>query len=222
MPRLPPPGEPEPWLEGQSAIYHITDLENLPSIVNRGQLLCDRQCEHERLLPVSIAYRDLKQKRARTAVTVGPKGTLAEYVPFYFAPRSPMLYVNSLGGVNGYSKGQDHIIHLVACAESCATEGDFVIIDGHPISPLSKQFTSLDALDRIDWSIMEARYWRDTDEDGDRKRRRQAEFLVHRSVGIEQVRLIGVKSAAVAESVQAALASLSPPPPVAIRRDWYY
>ncbi|MGF1494886.1 MAG: DarT ssDNA thymidine ADP-ribosyltransferase family protein [Microcoleaceae cyanobacterium] len=33
----------------------------------------------------------------------------------------------------------------------------------------------------IDWEIMQERYWADTEEDGDRKRRRRAEFLIYKS-----------------------------------------
>ena len=32
----------------------------------------------------------------------------------------------------------------------------------------------------IDWELMESKYWHDTDEDNSRKRRRQAEFLIHK------------------------------------------
>lgn len=222
MSRFPPPGKPRPWATGESAIYHITDVENLPSILKSGSVLCDKQCAGDGVNPVSIAYANLKEKRANTRVTVSPGGTLADYVPFYFAPRSPMLYVNWKGGVEGYGKGQDQIIHLVACIESCATQGEFVIVDGHPISPLSKQSDSLEALDGIDWEIMRTLYWRDTDEDGDRKRRRQAEFLKYRSVSFSEIRQIGVKSEVIAAAVQAKLDGIAEPPAVVVRRDWYY
>ena len=40
-------------------------------------------------------------------------------------------------------------------------------------------FDRLDDLDKVDWKIMKSKYWNDTDEDPDRKRRRRAEYLVH-------------------------------------------
>ena len=40
-------------------------------------------------------------------------------------------------------------------------------------------FDDLKDLDKIDWDLMQSRYWNDTNDDPDRKRRRQAEFLVH-------------------------------------------
>ncbi|UTW68357.1 DUF4433 domain-containing protein [Anaerobacillus sp. HL2] len=45
----------------------------------------------------------------------------------------------------------------------------------------------------MDWDVMESKYWFDTDDDPDRKRRRQAEFLVLRHFPLELVLGIGVK-----------------------------
>jgi hypothetical protein len=39
-------------------------------------------------------------KRARRRVPIPPGGTLADYIPFYFTPRSPML-LNIKTGYNG-------------------------------------------------------------------------------------------------------------------------
>ena len=162
--------------------------------------------------PVSIAYTDLKEKRAHTRVTVAAGGTLADYVPFYYGPRSPMLYVNWRGGVAGYDGGQEDIVHLVCALEDLVVAGNFVITDGHPITPLSTQHDTLVALDRIDWRVMRLKYWADDDTDGDRKRRRQAEFLVHRQVPVGAVRLVAGIDEPVAQRAAEALAGLVRPP----------
>ena len=57
-----------------------------------------------------------------------------------------------------------------------AAKAGFVFTDGHAIMQLSKFYDDLGYLTEIDWDIMEEKYWRDTIEDPDRKRRRQAEF----------------------------------------------
>jgi hypothetical protein len=114
------------------------------------------------------------------------------------------------------------VAHLVIEVEEVAREGRFVITDGHAATPLTQQFGTIDALKRIDWQIMRARYWMDTDEDGDRKRRRQAEFLVYDSIPYSAIKLIGVADARAAEQIQAALPTRPTTPEVIIRRDWYY
>ena len=43
----------------------------------------------------------------------------------------------------------------------------------------SRYFDSEADLGEVDFAATEARDWRDTDDDPDRKRRKQAEFLVH-------------------------------------------
>src|SRR5208283_661951 len=48
-----------------------------------------------------------------------------------------------------------------------------------PLLTLSEYYDNICDLDKVDWDIMTAKYWHDTLEDGDRVRRRQAEFLVH-------------------------------------------
>lgn len=203
-------------------MYHITHVDNLPGVADDGAIHCDKGCAAAGRDPVSIAYSDLKEKRARTRVTVAAGGTLADYVPFYYAPRSPMLYVNWQGGVAGYDGGQENIVHLVCGLEDLAITGEFVITDGHPISLLSTQHETVDALDQIDWDVMRRTYWADDDTDGDRKRRRQAEFLVHRQVPVSAVRLVAAMNDGVAVRALKALAVLAEPPPVRIRSDWYY
>jgi hypothetical protein len=216
----PPPGRPKPWNQGSVAVYHITHVGNLPGLAEDGWIYCDEGCTATGRQPVSIAYSDLKAKRTLSPVTVAAGGTLAHYVPFYYAPRSPMLYVNWRGYVG--TGGQDDIVHLVCDMGDLTAPNKFVITDGHPVSPLSCQYDTQAALSEIDWNMMRTSYWSDTDSDGDRKRRRQAEFLVHRQVSMSSVRLVGVLDEQVASQAEQALSALDDPPPVCVRPDWYY
>jgi hypothetical protein len=69
---------------------------------------------------------------------------------------------------------------------------------------------------------MKQRYWFDTAEDGDRKRRRQAEFLVHKYLPWETITRIGVNTSAVAGQVRQCLEGVAHKPVVAVERSWYY
>jgi hypothetical protein len=199
-------------------IYHITHVDNLPGIIEAGGLHCDRDAQKIKF--VNIAHQNIKGRRLKKAVPVGPRGVIADYVPFYFAPRSPMLFVINKGGVAGYTAGQRSIIYLCSTTEAVDAAGlRWVFTDGQAVM-YTDFFDNFKDLNRIDWQIMEEKYWRDTDEDGDRCRRRQAEFLVHNFFPWKLVAHIGVCNDATAQRVKEILAGN--PPAFSIRPEWYY
>jgi hypothetical protein len=87
-------------------IYHITNLENLESIVSMGGLSCYNRLKAENIDYQNIAYERIQDRRADTIVPCGPGGNLHDYVPFYFAPRSPMLYTIEKRNVQSCPDGQ--------------------------------------------------------------------------------------------------------------------
>ncbi len=216
------PGNPEPWPDGEVAAFHITHLDNLPGMVASAAIMCDKRCIDETVGRRSIAHQHIKARRDATPVKVAKGGTLSEYVPFYFAPRSPMLYAIDGGYVQGYDDGQREVVHLAVVVSEVARPDEFVVTDGHAELALSSQFGTHEGLDEVDWNIMHANFWRDTDEDGDRKRRRQAEFLVYDSVPFSAVRVIWVCDDDARTRVAAALEDSRFEPAICIRKDWYY
>jgi hypothetical protein len=149
---------------------------------------------------------------------------VGDYVPFYFAPRSPMLYVINKGSVPGYAGGQSEVVHLVSSAEQVEAEGrDWVFTDGHAdMPPLTSFYDNLGDLAKIDWGIMKSKYWHDTDDHPDRERRRQAEFLIHDSCPWELVTEIGVQNQQIAENVLKILENVIHKPEIKIETGWYY
>ena len=98
----------------------------------------------------------------------------------------------------------------------------YCFTDGHAIVAFSHFYDDLADLDQIDWEIMKATYWSNTSDDPDRKRHRQAEFLVHNFVPWDLVSEIGVMNTRVAQDVETLLSSVAHRPVVQIHRDWYY
>ena len=206
-----------------TAIYHITHLRNLPNIIKDDGLWCDQVVMQRRLAYVSIAHQHIKDRRAKKSVPCAPDGKLTDYVPFYFAPRSPMLYVINRGGVQGYTDGQRPILHLVSSAETVQAAGLlFAFTDGHAVMDISHFYTDLHDLDKVDWAIMNARYWNDTLQDGDRTRRRQAEFLVHQFFPLKLIERIGVINHTLRLQVTALFPDPASRPPITIEPAWYY
>jgi hypothetical protein len=200
-------------------IYHITAIGNLPGIIKEGGLFCDRDAKKIKF--VSIGHRDIKERRFRKKVPLGLGGVVADYVPFYFAPRSPMLYTINRGNVEGYTQGQEPVVHLVSSTEAVDANGlDWVFTEGHAVMDYTDFFHDFARLDQIDWPLMRSKYWFDTDEYPDRCRRRQAEFLVHNFFPMKLLSEIGVYNTAVAQQVNEILAGRKIP--VSVKRAWYY
>ncbi len=205
-------------------IFHIVHYRMLESIVQHDGLWCDKERRRRVKNHINIGHQNIKERRERWPIPVAPGGVLADYVPFYFAPRSPMLFVIHRGGVEGFTDGQNPIVHLVAETDQVAQRGlTTVFTDRHAAVALARYSGDLRLLEeRIDWQVMDARIWRNTVDDPDRKERRQAEFLVHRFLPWDLIREIGVRTRTVEAAVNSILHQTDNPPTVNLRPNWYY
>jgi hypothetical protein len=137
-------------------IYHITNIKNLPSILQQKGLIANSILRQNQIDYCDIAHAHIQDRRARKQVDCGVGGYLHDYVPFYFAPRSPMLYAIYRGNVAAYSEGQEPVIYLVTEAEIIATNNlDFVFSDGHAAMEYITFYDDLLRLDAIDWELMQ-------------------------------------------------------------------
>lgn len=206
-------------------LYHFTHERNLKGIVEAGRLVSDSVAQAEGVIAVEVGDRAVKVRRRRMAVTAGPGGCPADYVPFYFAPRSPMLYVIYQGRVPEYQEGQDPLVYLVTDIDRVVAAGrPFVYSDGNCASALTEYSADLAGLDTlVDWPLMGQPMWNDTLDDPDRMRRRMAEFLVHQHLPWDAIIGIAVRNKAAAQRVNAILDTLQGARTyVRVRSDWYY
>ncbi len=205
-------------------IYHITHINNLPSILHSGGLIANSRLRQEQINYLDIAYGDIQGRRARTSVPCGAGGVLHDYVPFYFAPRSPMLCAIHNGKVKGYEQGQEPVVHLVSTAETVsAADLSFAFTDGHAVMAYADFYNELGYLDEvIDWELMKSKYWFDTPDDPNRKCRRQAEFLVHQFCPWRLITEIGVINTTIQAQVQRILQNVNDQPPLKVYSNWYY
>ena len=189
---------------GRTAVFHIIPIEKLGSVIEHG-LLCDAlaQVRFGSQPATDAAHADLKAARRAKGVTVARGGVMSDYVPFYFGPRSPMLFSIKCGytnyGRNG--RGQPGMIHLVCHMERLAQgfADAWGFIDAHLTRDWALFGDTLPEPDqRIDFDVMTARMWDSPDE---LRAARQAEFLVHGVVPWEYVELIVVMRDDVAAEV---------------------
>jgi hypothetical protein len=150
---------------------------------------------------------------------------VGEYVPFYFCPRSVMLYVIHCANHPEltYRGGQDPIIHLesdlhrvVAWANGKKVRWAFSRSNAG--ASYAEFYSDLQDLDKLDWQAIQATDFRDQDI----KEGKQAEFLVYGFFPFELVERIGVRTAKIAEKVRQMLRGARYRPIVEVRRDWYY
>jgi hypothetical protein len=97
-----------------TSIYHITHIDNLVSILNSGGLISCSELRQQQTNYTDVAHQTIQDKRAAKPVMCIVRGVLHDYVPFYFAPRSPMLCSIHYNRGKNYQK---EVLHLVSQAE---------------------------------------------------------------------------------------------------------
>jgi hypothetical protein len=206
-------------------LYRIIHIDNLPQLLARGILHAPNFTPNDGLVYRSIHSVAVQANRHQKLIPCGPVGTLHDYLPFYFGPLSVMLLNLKTGRVDGYTEGQEPLIYLVTTAQAIQQNNyGFVFSDGHGLTSLTSWYDDLVHLDKVDWNIVKERYWADTREDGDRMRRKQAEFLVWQGLNWSMISGIGVLNAAMEQRVRHILSTFPQcnVPQVAIRPDLYY
>jgi hypothetical protein len=202
-------------------IYHFTDIDNLPSILEAGALTCHRDAP----TAVDIGNQGIKNNRQTVNVPCGPGGKVGDYVPFYYAPRSPMLNSIMHGNVEGVSSDQRRLVYFVSSTERAFSAGlQCVFTDGNAgtfhITKFEDDPQKLQS--HVDWPLMKKTYWANTPEDGDRVRRRMAEFLIHDSAPLDLFLGIAVMNATVDAKVTAMLEQAGRDLRVVRRSGWYF
>jgi len=74
-------------------IYHITHVDNLAAIIADGGLVSDATMIARGGPQTAIGMSSIKQRRLSLPVHCHPGDCVGDYVPFYFCPRSIMLFV---------------------------------------------------------------------------------------------------------------------------------
>ena len=155
----------------------MTHIDNIPHIISHG--VTHFLSKNKNLDYKNIGDGSLINLRNEFLLFNGK--TLGEYIPFYFAKRTPMLYVIHKGFNNVPITPQEDIVYLISSVHQMNTLGvDFLFTDGHAVNGLTTVYTkeSLPQLDSLlDFAAIEAKSWIDTN-DNDKKRKKEAEFLV--------------------------------------------
>ncbi len=81
------------FMPSRPFIYHITHVNNLPYIIKEGGLWSDADMIAQGKNQTSIGLGTIKERRLSLPVKCYPQSCVGQYVPFYFCPRSIMLFL---------------------------------------------------------------------------------------------------------------------------------
>lgn len=219
---MPPPAAPK--------IYHIVHVDRLPSIIADGVLWCDEEVVRRAPPGTTIGMNSIKERRLTELHLSSHPGLLVGgCVPFYFCPRSIMLYLIHMANHAElvYRGGQGPIVHLEANLNDAVAWADrnqrrWAFTLSNAGSTYFEDRCDLAKLDEIDWSAVQTNRWSGNGVSRSVKEGKQAEFLMEQSFPWELVTRIGVRSQQVYGQVAAALQAAAYKPPVQIEPDWYY
>jgi len=207
-------------------IYHITHIDNLAGMLERGCVWSEAQCLAEDWQCTVVGMSQIKRRRLQEIeVSCHPGTTVGQYVPFYFCPRSIMLYILHRGNHPDldYHGGQRPILHLQADLKRSVAWADenrrhWAFSDRNAGTYYASFYDDLADLDEINWDAVAATDWRDPMI----KEGKQAEFLMQDSFPWELVDTVGVIAEQTLAEVNRILQRAERKPLVSVQKDWYY
>ncbi|MBE6451723.1 MAG: DUF4433 domain-containing protein [Alphaproteobacteria bacterium] len=213
-------------------LFHFTAIQNLDSILSCGYLKSNNMLSKENIQYTNIAYANIQHKR-HVRIVPNTNTTLHDYVPFMFAPRSPMLYTINQGNVvEAEENNQEHLVYLVTNFDA-VKDLDYVFTNYHAILEYAEFYTNSQDLDKIQWHLffeppLLGGYCKifmnnlSNPKYAKRKEARQAEFLIRDSINIEKILYIAVFNLTAKQVVEEKLRSLELNIDVQIKKEWYF
>lgn len=162
-------------------VYHITHVDNLASILSDDWLYADARRIVAAKASHNIGMTNINERRLRLPVRCHAGDCVGEYVPFYFAPRSVMLYIAFRGNHPEYTYkgGQEPFGHLEAdlnevVAWANAAEVRWAFTTRNAGATHTDFFCDLASPDKFDWTAVAAHDFQGPGVEDEK----QAEFLV--------------------------------------------
>jgi ssDNA thymidine ADP-ribosyltransferase, DarT len=173
----------------------------------------------------TIGMSRIKQRRLALPTRCHPGDVVGDYVPFYFCPRSIMLFLIHRANHPdlGYRGGQEPIVHLELDLNAVVTWADanqrrWAFTLSNAGAAYAEFRLRLGQLGDLNWTAI-----RSTDfASPTAKEGKQAEFLVRDFVPWELVVRIGVHSKEIAARVAAVISAAQHQPRVEVLPRWYY
>ena len=207
-------------------IYHITHIDNLPNIAASMGLVSDANRIANKLTCSLVGMSTIKQRRLNEIKVSCHLGTkVGQYVPFYFCPRSIMLYILYMKNHPEltYRGGQEPIVHLEADLNSVmdwanTSEIRWAFSNGNASAYITTFSKDPGDLIHLNWSAIHARNFSDAKV----REGKQAEFLMFDVFPWTLIEKIGTINGTIAIKVKKTLASVQHQPVISTEPGWYF
>lgn len=206
-------------------IYHIVHVDKLRAISSDGFLFSDAVIAQHPPVGTVIGMNNIKARRLNELVLTSHPGLyVGQCVPFYFCPRSVMLYlIYRRNPELAYQGGQVSIVHLVAdlnavVAWAQANQRRWAFTLSNAGSYYFEDRCDLAQLGEINWNAVQTNQWSGSPT----KEQKQAEFLLDRQFPWHLIEQIGVFNQSTGQLAGHAIKDAVHRPPVHIQTAWYY
>jgi hypothetical protein len=157
-------------------LYHIVHVDRLASILESGELYSDAEVSRRSLRGTNIGMDEIKMRRMKENQLQSHPGLyVGDCVPFYFCPRSVMLFVIHKANHSSlaYRGGQIPIVHLVSdvhrvVAWASQHQRRWAFTNRNAGSKVYEDWSTLDALGNLEWNAIKTNDWRQCQKDNRR------------------------------------------------------
>ncbi|ELM3717574.1 DUF4433 domain-containing protein [Aeromonas hydrophila] len=179
--------------------YHFTSIDNLESIIDNG-LFSTNQKIARNINHVNVAEEGIQRRRAQMPVPGTGGRVVHDYVPFYFAKKTPM----QLAVLHKKNVDQQFIIYFSVPILMLETRLGAYFTNASANTAIPPTFFSgnnnADQLDALDWQTIDCNGWRYTDDN--QKHRKMAELLLPDHVHLNEVNQIITWNRHISEQVR--------------------
>lgn len=160
--------------------YHLTHKKNLPNILKYG-LVSHNEAHNKKLNIVDISMESVIKKRGLKRDKIHNR-ILNDYVPLYFNPKNPMLYVR---------KNIQNELVLICTDPKSSFNNDSIFTDGNAASNQTNFYNTKSDLQKLNWENIFAKTWFDKPEGREESSRiRCAEILIYPKINISSIRKV--------------------------------
>ena len=198
-------------------VYHFTSAHNLDSVLEHG-LLCTNVKKSKDITHTDVANAGIQGRRSKMLVPGAGGKCVHDYVPFYFAQKTPM----QLAVLNKKNVDQEFIIYFAVPLSIIDTRPGVYFTDASANTEDPPRFFSgaeAGHLDLLNWSAIDSAKWKYSDEE---RHQKMAELLGPGSVSLEEIEYLVVWNDAVGVEVKKAFESRGLKCPRIECNPWHY